>query len=67
MFYTLCWGVPIWTTYEIITLWAFANGIIHHVSWELHPIYCFLLFIFVPFIQSVHFYFVQNLVVDYSI
>ena len=61
IFNTLVWGVPIWTTYEVITLWAFANGIIYNVSWQLHPIYCFLLFIITPTIQSVHFYFVHRL------
>jgi len=61
MFYTLCWGVPIWTTYEIITLWAFANDIIYYVNWELNPIYCCLLFLFVTEIQSIQFYLVHRL------
>jgi hypothetical protein len=27
MFYTLVSGVPIWTAYEVLLLWAYANGI----------------------------------------
>ena len=61
IFYTLFWGVPIWSTYEIITLWAFANNTITYVSWELHSIYCCVLFLFVADIQSLHFYLVHRL------
>ena len=61
IFYTLFWGVPIWTAYEIITLWAFANNLIHYVSWEINPIYCCLLFLFAQEIQSIHFYLTHRL------
>lgn len=29
VFWTLASGVPIWTAYEIVTLWLFANGHVH--------------------------------------
>ena len=28
MFWTLASGVTVWTTYEVVTLWAFANGLL---------------------------------------
>ena len=61
MFYTLCSGVTIWTTYEVLTLWAFANDIISYISWELSPLYFCLIFFFVLHIQDIHFYFVHRL------
>ena len=32
MFWTLCSGVPIWTAYEVFTLWNFANGNLTYVK-----------------------------------
>ena len=39
VFWTAFSGVGIWTAYEVVTLWAFANGTIPMLSWEAHPIY----------------------------
>jgi sterol desaturase/sphingolipid hydroxylase (fatty acid hydroxylase superfamily) len=44
MIWTFASAVPLWTAYEALTLWAFANGYIPSVSFEEHPIYCMALF-----------------------
>jgi sterol desaturase/sphingolipid hydroxylase (fatty acid hydroxylase superfamily) len=54
-------GVPIWTAYEVLTLWAFANGYIPLVSLETHPVYFVALMLVIPLIREVHFYLVHRL------
>ena len=52
LFYTFCSAIPLWTAYEVITFWAFANQVIPYVSWEAYPIYCCFMFFLVPFIRD---------------
>ena len=61
LFYTFCSAIPLWTAYEVITFWAFANQIIPYVSWEIYPVYCCVLFFLVPFIRDAHFYLTHRL------
>ena len=34
MFHSVVSGCTIWTSYEVITMWAFANNLIPFLSWE---------------------------------
>jgi sterol desaturase/sphingolipid hydroxylase (fatty acid hydroxylase superfamily) len=61
LFYTLVSGVPIWTAYEVLLLWAYANGIAPMINFAEHPIGFFALFFLVPFIHEVGFYFAHRL------
>jgi sterol desaturase/sphingolipid hydroxylase (fatty acid hydroxylase superfamily) len=61
MFYTLVSGVSIWTAYELLLLWAYANGIAPMISFAEHPIGFLALFFLVPFIHEVGFYFAHRL------
>lgn len=61
LIYTFLSAIPIWTVYEVVTFWAFANQIIPVVSWELYPIYCCVLFFLIPFIRDAHFYLTHRL------
>jgi sterol desaturase/sphingolipid hydroxylase (fatty acid hydroxylase superfamily) len=61
LFYTLFWGVPIWTFYEILSLWAYANNIINYVKWEDAPIYCLTVLLLVTTFQGAQFYLVHRL------
>ncbi|MBV7330397.1 sterol desaturase family protein [Chloroflexi bacterium TSY] len=54
-------GVPIWTAYEGLTLWAYANGWIPMISWAQYPIYCTVFFFLIPIIRDIHFYLVHRL------
>ena len=61
MFWTAGSAVVVWSAYEVVTLWAFANGYIPMLSWEAHPIYFVVLFCAIPMIRDAHFYFVHRL------
>jgi sterol desaturase/sphingolipid hydroxylase (fatty acid hydroxylase superfamily) len=56
IFWNLTSGCLIWTGYEAVTLWAFANRIIPYVDWRAHPVYCVILMLLVPFLRPFHFY-----------
>jgi sterol desaturase/sphingolipid hydroxylase (fatty acid hydroxylase superfamily) len=56
IFWNLTSGALIWTAYEAVTLWLFANGKIPYVDWRAHPVYCVLIMLLVPFLRQAHFY-----------
>ncbi len=62
LFWTVASGVPIWTAFEIVTMWAYANNFIPYVAWDEHPIYCTLMMIAVPLMREVHFYLIHRLI-----
>ncbi len=62
LFWTVASAVPMWTAYEVATLWAYANHLLPYVSWQDHPVYCTLLFCLIPMIRDVHFYLVHRLI-----
>ena len=33
VFWTLASGVTVWTAYEVLMMWAFANGYLSHLNW----------------------------------
>ncbi len=61
MFHTLVSGVPIWTAYEVLLLWAYANGYAPMISYAEHPLGFIVVFFLVPFIHEVGFYFAHRL------
>jgi sterol desaturase/sphingolipid hydroxylase (fatty acid hydroxylase superfamily) len=56
MFYTLASGVPIWTVYEVLLLWAYANGFAPMITFAEQPVGFIAVFFLVPFIHEVGFY-----------
>ncbi len=55
-------GVPIWTAYEVLGLWCYANGYGLWGTFADHPIW-FVVFAFVlPLYHEIHFYFVHRLI-----
>jgi sterol desaturase/sphingolipid hydroxylase (fatty acid hydroxylase superfamily) len=62
LFWVVVSAVPIWTAYEALTLWAYANQIIPYVDWGHHPYYCVALMCAIPMIRDVHFYLVHRLI-----
>jgi sterol desaturase/sphingolipid hydroxylase (fatty acid hydroxylase superfamily) len=62
LIWTFCSAVPLWTAYEVLTLWMFANGYIPMVSFAAHPIYCVALFLLIPIIRDLHFYLIHRLI-----
>ena len=61
MFWSLASGVTIWTAYEVVTLWAFSNGLLPFINWETNPVWFIVLLMLVPAIRELHFYFVHRL------
>jgi len=61
MFWTLASGVPIWTCYEMLLLWAYANGHATMISPTENPLGFVALFFVVPFVHEVGFYFAHRL------
>ena len=62
IFWTVISAVPIWTAYEVLSLWAMANGYIPFVSFAEHPVYCVILLLLIPLFREVHFYLVHRLI-----
>ncbi|MEE3091883.1 MAG: sterol desaturase family protein, partial [Pseudomonadota bacterium] len=60
MFWTLASGVPIWTCYEVLLLWAYANGHATMVNPSENPLGFIALFFLVPFVHEVGFYFAHR-------
>jgi sterol desaturase/sphingolipid hydroxylase (fatty acid hydroxylase superfamily) len=61
MFHTLASGVPIWTAYEVLLLWAYANGWAPMVTFGDSPVWFVAVFFLVPLIHEVGFYFCHRL------
>ena len=55
-------GLPIWTTYEVITLWMIANGHIPYLNFNEHPVAFFLIMLLVPLMREFHFYCIHRLI-----
>ena len=56
MFWTLASGVTVWTAYEALLMWGYANGHVPFLSWGDNPFWFVLLFPLIPIWFSFHFY-----------
>ena len=61
MFWSLAWGVPIWTFYECGLLWLLTQDLIPSHSFGGGPIWFIALFILIPFWDSSHFFMIHRL------
>ncbi len=61
MFWTLGSGVTIWTAYEVVTMWAYANGLLPFINWETNPVWFVVLLLLIPAFRDVHFYLLHRL------
>ena len=57
IFWTLASGVTVWTTYEVILLWGYANEFFAMINFNENPIFFIVLFLLIPFIHEIGFYF----------
>jgi sterol desaturase/sphingolipid hydroxylase (fatty acid hydroxylase superfamily) len=62
VFWALASGVPIWTAYEVLTHWLFANGHIPWLAWSTNKVWFVVLMLLVPLWREVHFYAVHRLI-----
>ena len=62
MFWTFVSAVPVWTAFEVVTLWLMANGYIWTITWESNPVWFVVLMLLIPLFREVHFYLVHRLI-----
>jgi sterol desaturase/sphingolipid hydroxylase (fatty acid hydroxylase superfamily) len=61
LIYVFLSAIPIWSAYEVITLWLYANQLIPWVNWDTYPIYLSIMFLLIPTFRSLHFYLTHRL------
>jgi sterol desaturase/sphingolipid hydroxylase (fatty acid hydroxylase superfamily) len=60
MFWTLASGLPMWTAYEVVSLWMFANGHIGWLKWSRNPVWFVVLLVLIPLFREFHFHVVHR-------
>lgn len=55
-------GLPIWTAYEVLVLWAYANGWGPWTSFSAHPVWLACFGLAIPIIHEFHFYCIHRLI-----
>ena len=59
---TFAFGLPIWTAYEVLILWCWANGWGPWTTFAAHPVWLVVLTLLIPVIHEVHFYCIHRLI-----
>ncbi len=62
VFWTMVSGVPIWTAYEVLLMWASANGHLPRTSFADNPIWFVGLLLLIPFLREFHFYWIHRMI-----
>lgn len=62
MFWTLVSGVTVWTLYEVLMLWALANGYAPRLTLPVHWPWLVLLVLLIPMWETTHFYLIHRLI-----
>ena len=60
IFWSIVSGCTIWTFYETIVLWTYANNFVQTVLWSDHLFYLVFISILMPFLGGVHFYLIHR-------
>jgi sterol desaturase/sphingolipid hydroxylase (fatty acid hydroxylase superfamily) len=55
-------GTLVWTAYEVLTMWLYANGKLPWISWATNPVWFVALFFLIPFWREFHFYWIHRLI-----
>ena len=61
MFYSLVSGVPIWTAFQVVTMWLMANGYAPVITLASNPVWFILWLVLLPVWSAFHFYWVHRL------
>jgi sterol desaturase/sphingolipid hydroxylase (fatty acid hydroxylase superfamily) len=62
VFWTLVSGLPIWTAWEVVTLWLSARRTIPWITWSDHPVWFVAWLLLIPIWREVHFYTTHRLI-----
>ena len=60
MFWTCASGVTVWTGFEVLYLWALANGQVPTTSFAGNPVWFVAWFLLIPVWSSFHFYWIHR-------
>lgn len=60
IFWTIVSGVTVWTLYEALMIWAFANEYLRMISFSSNPIWFVMLFFLIPIWESFYFYWIHR-------
>ncbi len=60
MFWTIVSGVTVWTGYEALLIWGFANGHIEILEWSQNPVWFIAIFLIVPIWETFYFYLIHR-------
>ena len=61
VFWCVASGCTVWTAYEAVMMWSYANGLLPYVDWETNPVYFVALLLMLMAWHMVHFYFGHRL------
>ncbi|MER8764292.1 sterol desaturase family protein [Mesorhizobium sp. M0968] len=61
VYWSIASGATIWTAYDVLGLWAYANGYAPMLSFSEHPVWCVLWFVLLPIYGVFHFYWIHRL------
>lgn len=61
VFWSVVSGVTVWTAYEVIGLWAYANGFMPMMEFASSPVWFVVWFLLMPFYGVFHFYWIHRL------
>jgi sterol desaturase/sphingolipid hydroxylase (fatty acid hydroxylase superfamily) len=61
MFWTLASGLPMWTAYEVATLWMFGNGHLTILDFRRNPVWFVALMLLIPLFREFHFHWVHRM------
>jgi len=62
IFWSCVSGCTIWTAYEVLFMWAWANKLIPYLNWAEHPVYFAAWLCLIPFWREFHFYWVHRFI-----
>jgi len=62
LFWTFVFGIPIWTAFEVATLFLYANGLLPYLDPAEHPILFIGIWALIPLWREFHFYVIHRLI-----
>lgn len=61
VFWSLAGAVTVWTVYEVLTLWAYANDWLPYIDWETNPVWFVVFLMLIPAYREMHFYVIHRI------
>lgn len=62
VFWSVVSGCSFWTAYEVLMMWAYANGLLPVADFVQQPVYGVFLLLAIPFWRLFHFYWIHRLI-----